>query len=89
MYHQVWRIKMVAKSLTLRIPAELYKESRVIAEERRISFNSLVQECLQSMVKAEEDKVLYAAFGLVGGDGDETNVNFALPAQQEVIEHDA
>lgn len=79
---------MVAKSLTLRLPAELYKESREIAEERRISFNTLVQECLQAVVKAEEEKELYAAFGLVGSDADEAEVNFAFPAQREVIDCD-
>lgn len=72
--------------MTIRVPAELYQVSRQIARRRQISLNQLVQECLQELARAEEDRELYEAFSLVGRmDPQEAGAEFAWAAQREVV----
>ena len=78
---------MTAKSLTIRLPVDLYEEGREIAEKHQISLNALIQQCLKASIDAEIDKKLYDAFSLVAENREEASVEFAMPAQWEVI-HD-
>ncbi|HEY3416086.1 MAG TPA: hypothetical protein VGM23_04290 [Armatimonadota bacterium] len=80
---------MAAKALTVRLPAELYRESRKVAESRHISMNTLVQESLSSAVKVAEEERLYAAFTQVGQDMTENDVEFAHEAQWEAVREDS
>ena len=73
------------KSLTIRLPLDLYQIASAIATRRFMSFNALVQESLLAMLKQEEEARLYEAFGQLGEDAEASDVEFAAPAQWEVI----
>ena len=68
---------------TLRLEKEIYTRIKEIARERHTSFTAFVQGVLADVLKKEEQKTLYDAFSQAGEDAD---VDFALSAQQEVIE---
>ena len=73
------------KSLTVRLPQELYQASSEIAKHRKVSFNALVRESLRGLVKQQQYSRLYQAFGEVGEDAGESDVGFATEAQREVV----
>ena len=73
------------RALTIRPTAELYSSVREIARRRQISVNTLVLEALENVIRAEEDARLYEAFGQLGEDADEADVEFAAAAQWEVV----
>jgi hypothetical protein len=73
------------KTLTVRLPMDIYQASAEIAKRRRISLNALVQEGLTAVMKEEEYTRLYEAFGQLGEDAEESNVEFAAHAQWEVV----
>lgn len=73
------------KSLTVRLPADLYRASKRIAEKKRISFNALVQEGLTAAMQQDEYARLYEAFGELGEDREECDIEFAAQAQWEVV----
>jgi hypothetical protein len=75
-YHLLVR-KNETQSLTVRLPAELYAASTVIAQKR-----------LSLLVREEAQKSLYDAFSLVGEDEEESSVAFAHEAQAEVVFRD-
>lgn len=68
---------------TLRLEEEIYTRIKEIARERHTSFTAFVQGVLADVLKNEEQKALYDAFSQVGEDAD---VEFAVSAQQEVID---
>ena len=68
---------------TLRLEEAIYTRIKEIAKERHTSFTAFVQGVLADVLKKEEQKALYAAFSQAGEDAD---VEFAVSAQQEVIE---
>ena len=74
-----------AKTLTIRLPLDLYQAISAVAKQRHISFNALVQESLSTILQAEEDARLYEAFGHLGADAEEADVEFAAAAQWEVV----
>ena len=73
------------RTLTLRIPPDVYESSRRIAEKRSISLNTLIQQSLEDMIRAEEDRASYDAYTLLGQDAQECNVEYAIHAQAEVM----
>jgi hypothetical protein len=73
------------KTLTVRLPHRLYDAARAAAQRRDISLNALVQQGLENISKQEEEEKLYEAFGMLGSDADEADVEFAIPAQREVV----
>jgi hypothetical protein len=73
------------KSLTIRLPHDLYETARAVARRREMSLNALVRNALEVMAQDEEKARLYEAFGLLGEDVKESEVEFALPAQREVV----
>lgn len=64
------------KSLTIRLPEDVYNESRRIAHNRQESMNKLVRQALEAVVREEKEKELFDAFGLIGDDPD-TDISFA------------
>ena len=68
---------------TLRLEEEIYTRIKEIARERHTSFTAFVQGILIDVLKNEEQKALYDAFSQAGEDAD---VEFAMFAQQEVVE---
>jgi hypothetical protein len=73
------------RSMTVRLPADLYDSSAEVAKRREMSLNALVQEGLTMVLKKEQYARLYEAFGQLGEDAEESNVEFASHAQWEVI----
>ena len=72
-------------AFTVRLPSGLYRASAQTAKRRRVSLNALVQEGLAALLKKEEYARLYEAFGQVGDEIAECDVEYAAPAQWEVI----
>ncbi len=73
------------KTLTVRLPEDLYRNTAEVARKRGVSLNRLVQESLAQIIRDAHAAELYDAFSLVGEDAEETNVEFALQAQWEVV----
>src|SRR5436309_1345174 len=85
-YHnQVAHPERIVKSITLRLPADLFEATARLASEKRQSLNSLIVEQLRELSKAERDKSLKAAYDLLGDDP-ESSVEHTVPAQTEVVE---
>jgi hypothetical protein len=78
-------MRVSTKSLTIRLPHDLYETARAVARRREMSLNALVKNALEVMAKDEDEARLYEAFGLLGVDVKESDVEFALPAQREVV----
>jgi len=68
------------KAFTLRLPEALYARSQVLARKRGVSLNALIRQLL-------EEQTIVDAFTQLGEMGD-TDMEFAMPAQSEVILHD-
>lgn len=77
------------KALTIRLPDAVYDDTRELAKERRQSMNEFIASCVQQALLIREEQRLYEAFTLVGEDREESSVEFAIPAQQEVVRDDA
>lgn len=71
---------------TLRLEEDLYTRVKEVARARQTSFTAFVQAVLAEALKNEEQKALYDAFSLVGGEPDEADVEFAVHAQREVLD---
>ena len=77
------------KGLTVRLPLGLYKESTEAAKRRNVSLNALVKEGLATLLKEEEEyERLYEAFGQLGEDTEEADIEYAAHAQREVVSRD-
>ena len=76
---------MNKKVLTLRLPYELYEESKKIAEKRGKSYTAFILEILGEKLKDEKKKSLFDAFTLVGKDIEEADVEYAFEVQREVV----
>jgi HicB family len=72
------------KTFTLRLPADLYARCATHARKKDVSLNAYVQESLDVVLKFEEDRALYEAFGRYG-DSPESRVEFAFAAQKEAL----
>jgi len=73
------------KSMTIRLPIDLYTATSEMARRREVSVNAVVQEGLTVLLQKEEYARLYDAFGALGKDLQESDVEFASDAQWEVI----
>jgi hypothetical protein len=74
------------KAMTVRLPVGLYRAGAKIARQRRISMSRLLQESLRQTLKDDETRRLYEAFGEVAEPQEDADVEFAVPAQAEVLE---
>ncbi len=76
------------KPLTVRLPISVYEKASVLAKARHQSLNKLVQDGLQFIEVQERERRLFDDFTAIAESGeDETDVEFALPAQSEVIKN--
>jgi predicted DNA-binding protein len=73
------------KTVTLRLPEDLYHAGNLVAQKRHMSMNALLKESLEARLKEIEDEEMYEAFTLVGQDKEESDVEFAFFAQAEVV----
>ncbi len=73
-------------TFSVRLPSSLYEEVCRVAAERHVSLNALVQEGLQIILAELKERQLYEAFGEAGRDSEESNVEYAVHAQRDVIE---
>ena len=76
------------KALTIRLPLELHQACQKVAQQRQISLNALIQESLNVIMKSEEYTRLHEAFGQLGADSEESDVEFAAHSQWEVVRRD-
>ncbi len=72
-------------SVSVRLPGPLYQASRDLARRRGISLNALLREGLAAALQADEEQRFYDSFTVLGGDAEGCEVEYALPAQQEVM----
>ena len=73
------------KTFTVRLDDDLYQQVLAVARRRQLSLNALVRQGLEAIAKEEEEAKLYEAFGLLGSDVAESDVEFALDSQREVV----
>jgi len=78
-------MRSATKALTVRLPLDIYHASAEVAKRRKMSLNALVREGLTALLRDEEYADLYEAFGQLGEDAEESNVEFAAHAQWEVV----
>jgi hypothetical protein len=79
---------MTAKTITLKLPPDLYSSATKLARRRKISLSRLFQEGLEMLRKNEDSARFYDSFTLIGGDRKESDVKFAADAQAEVVRHE-
>src|SRR5438552_16737111 len=73
------------KSLTVRLAPTVYEESIKVARRRRLSLNALIQESLRRAIAEERALEMFDAATILGSDPEESDVEFALAAQAEVV----
>jgi len=66
---------------TVRIPASLHEKAKEISKKENKSLNEVIKELIKEWVKKEEEKLLFKAFSTAS----ETDVEYALDVQKEVI----
>lgn len=76
---------MTSKTITLRLPQELYVTAVDLAQRRKTSLNRLIQDGLELLRKEEENARLYDSFTIIGDDSGSSDVSFAAPAQSEIV----
>jgi hypothetical protein len=75
------------KTMTIRIPEDIYNFGSRLARNRRVSLNKLITESLEHELRREEEQHLFEAFTELGRDAEDTDVEFAIAAQREVIDN--
>jgi predicted transcriptional regulator len=75
-----------AHQITLRLPEPLYQQVRELARKRRTSVNRLAQQSLEALAREALEEELRAAYDALGAAGEETGVEFFLPAYREVLD---
>jgi hypothetical protein len=76
------------KPLTIRLPKDLYDRVAHSAASSNESINSFLIEGAVLRLREVEQRALYDAFTLLGGDRDEADVDFAAEAQSQVVGRD-
>jgi hypothetical protein len=77
------------KTLTVRLPEDLYQQAGEVARRKQWSMNATIQEALRQLTFQDQQARLYEAFSLLGEDATEADVEFALDAQREVVDHES
>ncbi len=75
-------------AVSLRLPATLHGAARSLARSRGVSVNALITESLEKVLREEEEKAFFDSYTLLGQDADANDVEYALPAQGEVMLRD-
>jgi hypothetical protein len=73
------------RTVTLRLPQDLYEKTAELALRKNKSLNAVLQEGARRLLKEEEEKELSAGFDLLAQHPDECDVEYAIYAQAEVI----
>lgn len=73
------------RSFTVRVPGPLYEKSAALAEREGLSLNEFVRQAMEKVIRRAEEERLFEAFGDLGEDAAEADVEFALAAQSEVV----
>lgn len=73
------------RTLSVRVPEPLYRETRLIAERSKVSINALVNQALAKVIQEAQDAEMYEAATLLGADSEMSDVEFAFGAQAEVV----
>ena len=76
------------RTVTLRLPNDLYEKATRLARQNNKSLNALLQEGTQRLLKEEEERELSAGFDLLAEHPDECDVDYAIYAQAEVMLND-
>jgi predicted transcriptional regulator len=76
----------IARQITLRLPEPLYLRVKQLARKRHVSINRLAQESLETLAREALEEELRAAYDVLGSAGEETDVEFFLPAYREVLD---
>jgi hypothetical protein len=76
------------RTLTARIPELVYEGLAQTARERQVSMNTLVGDVLAALVRDAEQERLASAFDLLGQDAEGCDMEWAVPAQSEVMLRD-
>lgn len=76
------------RTVTLRLPKDLYDKTAQLALQQNKSLNALLQEGVQRLLKEHAERELSAGFDLLAEHPDECNVEYAMYAQAEVMLHD-
>ncbi len=77
------------KSLTVRLQPKLYAAAAQLARKRGRSLNALIQQGLEEILQAEEEREMDEAATLLSGDALACDIEYAFPAQAEVVGRDA
>ena len=77
--------EQATRSITLRLPIDLFDATKRLATDQKQSLNSLIVSQLRSLSSAERSKVLRDAYDLLGSDA-ESSVDHAFLAQAEVVD---
>ena len=72
-------------AMTLRMDPELHRRAKAVARRRGATLTGLVQSVVEEAVREEEQRELFEAFSLVSEEVEETAVEFAVPAENEVV----
>ena len=73
------------RTLSVRVPELLYRETRLIAARSKVSINALVNQALAKVIQEAQDEEMYHAATLLGADSEMSDVGFAFGAQAEVV----
>lgn len=76
---------MASKTLTVRLPAEIYSTVQKMAQQRAISLNTLLHESLLQTIRANEEQQRYDEYSLLGQEIELCDVEYAIHAQAEVM----
>jgi hypothetical protein len=76
---------LAAKTLTVRLPPELYSAAQKVARRRDLSLNALLQESLIATIRVAEEEARYEEYSLLGQDRPLCDVDYAIHAQAEVM----
>lgn len=82
------RTPLNRKTITVRLPSDLYRMSARLAKKRKVSMNALVAEGLTSLHAREAQKMLWDEYTLLGEDVTDTDVSYTIHAQSEVMLRD-
>jgi len=63
----------------------MYERAKEIAKKQGESFSKFIRNLIGERIKRDEHEKLFEAFSLVSTDIDETDVEFALDVQSEVV----
>ena len=76
-----------AKTLTIRLPLDLYERASHLAMTRGQSLNRLFQDGLQLLDSQDRDQRLFDDFTLIADAlGNESDIGFAFAAQTETLD---